>query len=373
MSRPVTKPPPAACLVNFSMREVRAIVGDLFVARPGVYWSDFLASLGLAYAALGWGATAPVGGFVWTAATVVGVLVVYRAVLFIHEVVHFRAGMLPGFSLVWNALCGIPFFVPSFLYTNHAAHHTRRFYGTSDDGEYLPLGRGPRWRIVGYVLQSLVIPALGVLRLAVLTPLAWLSPALRRWVQRRASSLVIDPAYVRPLPSALELRSWRIQEAVCLVYAWTLFGLTLAGVVPWRLLAQAYLTAVGVITLNALRTLGAHRYAYEGRELSFLEQLLDSVNYPRAPLLAELWAPVGLRFHALHHLLPSLPYHALAAAHARLMDQLPADSPYRQTNSPSLRISLTDLWRRAGRPTAAPPRRTERPQHAAGEAVSSRA
>ena len=79
--------------------------------------------------------------------------------------------------------------------------------------------------------------------------------------------------------------------------------------------------------------------------MTFLAQLLDSINYPRRPFVSALWAPVGLRFHALHHLFPSLPYHNLATAHARLMAELPADSPYRLTESPSLVASLRLLWR----------------------------
>jgi fatty acid desaturase len=72
--------------------------------------------------------------------------------------------------------------------------------------------------------------------------------------------------------------------------------------------------------------------------------LLDSVNYPKFSIIAEMWGPVGLRFHALHHLFPSLPYHNLGRAHERLMAELPADSAYRQTNSNSLRQSLKRLW-----------------------------
>jgi fatty acid desaturase len=54
---------------------------------------------------------------------------------------------------------------------------------------------------------------------------------------------------------------------------------------------------------------------------------------------------VGLRYHALHHLFPSLPYHNLGRAHQRLMAELPTDSPYRLTNSDSLRQSFLRLWR----------------------------
>ncbi|HWP26768.1 MAG TPA: hypothetical protein VNL39_10545 [Xanthobacteraceae bacterium] len=39
--------------------------------------------------------------------------------------------------------------------------------------------------------------------------------------------------------------------------------------------------------------------------------------------------PIGLRYHALHHLLPNLPSHAFGRARRRLLAQLPADSPYR--------------------------------------------
>ena len=42
-----------------------------------------------------------------------------------------------------------------------------------------------------------------------------------------------------------------------------------------------------------------------------------------------MWAPVGLRYHALHHLFPTLPYHNLKAAHEYLLVHLPPESPYR--------------------------------------------
>ena len=69
--------------------------------------------------------------------------------------------------------------------------------------------------------------------------------------------------------------------------------------------------------------------------MSYLEQLEDSVNITGHPLLTELFFPLGLRYHALHHLFPALPYHNLGTAHRRLMAQLPADSLYHQTVYPS--------------------------------------
>jgi len=53
-------------------------------------------------------------------------------------------------------------------------------------------------------------------------------------------------------------------------------------------------------------------------------------------------------FHALHHLFPALPYHALPAAHRRVISRMPLDSPYRATVRVSLLTTLVELWRDAG-------------------------
>ena len=64
-------------------------------------------------------------------------------------------------------------------------------------------------------------------------------------------------------------------------------------------------------------------------------------------------APVGLRYHALHHLLPRLPYHNLGKAHARLSAQLAAISPYHRVEERGLFLALGKLFRRAGAPSPA--------------------
>jgi fatty acid desaturase len=173
--------------------------------------------------------------------------------------------------------------------------------------------------------------------------------------------MIMEPAYVRPQPTPQVLRVWRLQELACCVFCWVVAVLLVRGqqagvteemlafplrngVLPFSFLLQAYLTSLVIVGLNAVRTLGAHRFLSEGREMTFTAQLLDSVNYPERPLFTELWAPVGLRFHALHHLFPSLPYHNLAAAHRILMAELPANSLYRQTNSTSLWKTLCELF-----------------------------
>jgi fatty acid desaturase len=212
----------------------------------------------------------------------------------------------------------------------------------------------PARQILYYLSQCLVIPILAIVRWGVLTPLTWISPHVRDWVHQHASSMIMDPKYIRPLPTRKVRRMMRLQEIGCFAVVWFLaarlvnsYGIFFdRPLSPW-FLVQVYATGVFIVAINALRTLGAHRWTSHGGEMTFVEQMIDSVNYPHNPLVGGLWAPVGLRFHALHHIFPTMPYHALAEAHRRLMRELPADSPYRQTEARSLTESIVSLWRRA--------------------------
>ena len=76
-------------------------------------------------------------------------------------------------------------------------------------------------------------------------------------------------------------------------------------------------------------------------------------SQPPPGLWAGLWAPVGLRYHALHHLLPSMPYHSLGEAHRRLKQALPADSQYHGANYDSLPKLVANLVAGSARGTAA--------------------
>lgn len=357
---------------EFSLAEARRIVGDFFRPNPWIYWPDLLLSMAIGVICFGlvqhpelvatnrWWRIESLAAASWwhlPAAIfffVASSLLYYRASLFIHELVHIPAGEFRAFRIVWNLICGIPFLIPSFVYYTHIDHHRRKHYGTRHDGEYIPLATMPTWQILFYLSQCLVIPAAAVVRWGILTPLTWVSPRVRDWVHQHASSMIMDPKYVRPLPTKKALRMIRFQEVCCFLFVWfivlrltTSFGiLSDRPLSPW-FLVQVYATGVFIVTINALRTLGAHRWTNPGGEMNFVEQLLDSVNYPHHPVIGGLWAPIGLRFHALHHIFPTMPYHALARAHRRLMAELPADSPYRQTEARSLTESLLLLWQRS--------------------------
>ena len=74
----------------------------------------------------------------------------------------------------------------------------------------------------------------------------------------------------------------------------------------------------------------------------------------RATTGSELWAPVGLRYHALQHLLPGIPYHALPLAHRRLASEMGVDSAYHGANYGGLWPLVGRLWASSWRGGATP-------------------
>jgi fatty acid desaturase len=316
----------------------------LTAPRPSYYWADFLASEAIGWASLYLCATV---AWPWRAAFfVVSVLAFYRAVVFIHELAHLRAREMLPFQAGWNILAGVPLLTPSFLYEVHLQHHARSLYGTVEDAEYLPWGvRAPR-HIVLFLLASLIAPVVAVLRFLLLAPLSWLVRPIRHWVYQWASALTIRFGFRRHESDKEESSWWCVQEVGAFLWAWSVTAAVASGrlSIRWVLLTLTAMAAVSF--LNSIRTLSAHRYRSDDHPMTFVEQVKDSVNHPEG-VLAEIWAPIGLRYHALHHLLSSLPYHALPEAHRLLMKRLPEGSFYRQTNSPSLWRTLTTLWTNA--------------------------
>ena len=301
-------------------------------ASPRIYWADFLASVTIGYAALV--ATIMAPGLGWGLAFgLVAVLALYRAESFIHEITHMKHASLPGFRAGWNALIGVPMLVPSFMYEGvHNLHHARTRYGTADDPEYLPLALMKPWTLPAFILIAALAPIGLIIRYAVLAPLSLLSPKLREVVVARYSGLVINPVFRRRPPEGEAKALWTKLEVAASLWAITLVTLVATGVLPLRAFLIMMGVASAVAVLNQVRTLVAHLWENEGEAMTVTAQYLDSVNVPPPALLPGLWAPVGLRYHALHHLLPSVPYHNLGVAHRRLCEVLDPASPYFQAN-----------------------------------------
>lgn len=337
----------AAVRRTFSARQVHDLVRDLLRPNPLVFWLDLLASVAFGYGALAVAVAAQDLSPWQIVAGMVSALALYRASVFTHELVHLREGSFRLFRVAWNALVGIPLLVPSFLYYDHRGHHVNHQYGTAADSEYLLLKSGPMRSVFILALVTFATPLIVVARFLIVAPLSIVHPRARAFVWKYASSQsTINPLYRRPpLASRREFWAASVQEVACWLYATTMTGLFVAGLLPLRSLVIVYSVGVLAVAINSVRVLGAHHYQGEGRPMTYLDQLLDSTTIPGHPLLTELWAPLGMRYHALHHLVPSLPYHAMGVAHRRLMRELPARSPYRATLQPSLWHAIAAVWR----------------------------
>ena len=338
-------PAASAEAVGLTARALHARFGSLFVLRPWIYWLDLLGSAGLGWSAFVVAGTAA-GVLSWLAFGI-ATLALYRAVLFIHELSHLRRGTVPGFETVWNLIVGLPVMAPSLMYWSHRDHHKRSLYGTERDPEYEPIAHWSPLQIALSTLTMLIFPGLLVLRWSVIGPLSWLIPPLRRVAVGRLSTLVINPRYRRRQPGGRQAVRWTLQELGAGVYSWLYLGLLASGTVSPDWAVRWYAMAAGILVLNHLRTLGAHRYENLGGQLDVVGQLRDSVNLRGLPGATALLAPVGLRYHGLHHLLPTLPYHSLGAVHRRLLAELPTGSAYRDTEVRGLRVALRSLLERA--------------------------
>jgi fatty acid desaturase len=335
---------------RFPLSEAAELVRDLLIPNPRIYWVDFLFHMSLGWSAFFLALQFPTLSLWQIFFYVVSGLALYRSVIFIHELAHLKKGTFRLFRIVWNITCGFPLMVPSFTYDGvHNDHHKRNVYGTKNDGEYLPFAVERPSKIIAYVLLIFLLPILFAGRFLLLTPLSYLNKTLRRFVWERASSLVIDLGYRRPPPSLKKGDgTWRIQELFTSIYGITAVLLVLIGLLPYQVLVLWYLVALLIFLLNSLRTLAAHCYRNPGDfVMDFAEQYLDSVNVSGNLFLTGLWAPVGLRYHATHHLFPSMPYHALGEGHRRLLRDLSDKRLYLTTLRKSLWDSLQRLWKEA--------------------------
>ncbi|MCU0728775.1 MAG: fatty acid desaturase [Sphingopyxis sp.] len=331
------------------IRTAAELTRDLSAPNPRTYWLDCMGSAVVGYAAMAVAVTASSVGVI-VAAAVVAILALYRAGSFIHEISHIKRSALPGFWLGWNMVVGIPLLIPSFMYEGvHNLHHARTRYGTSEDPEYLPLALMHWWTVPLFVAVSALAPVGLLIRYGILSPLSAIIPPLRRLVVARYSGLVINPAFRRRAPEGQARTEWLWLETAASIWAIALIAGVASGAIP----LGPFMIALGIVAmtlvLNQVRTLVAHLWENDGEVMTTTAQYLDSVNVPPPALLPALWAPVGLRYHALHHLLPGLPYHALGEAHRRISAALADNPTYARASYPGLPGLVARLMTHAGK------------------------
>ena len=329
------------------LRTAAELTRDINVARADIYWPDMIGSALAGYALLA-AAILLENTALAIACGLLAVFPLYRALLFIHEITHLHRDALPGFRTAWNLIVGIPLLTPSLMYENvHTLHHSRMRYGTAEDPEYMALALMKPWSLPLFVLVAALAPVGLLVRWGVLAPLGLLIPALRRYSWERLSSLSINPVFRRRPPEAGE-RGWFLFQQVG-ASLWAIFLLSTPLWLGWKPLLVGIAVTSAVATFNQLRTLVAHLWENDGEAMTVTAQYLDSVNVHTK--IGALWAPVGLRYHALHHLLPSLPYHSLPLAHRRISEKLGAASTYEEASHPGLvvlvmRIARSTMGRR---------------------------
>lgn len=338
----LTDTDPASCAeddgvpwISEVRRAVRDADVDFFRVSAWRYWLDFAVSITAAYLAAGIYLAAPIGSWPQLVAFPIAAFWLYRMGSLIHEVCHLGAHEMPVFKAAWNLLGGVMTLTPSPFFTrHHRDHHSRRFYGTPEDPEYVAnvMEGGNAASIVGYTAHVLVFPVLVFLRF-LLVPLTFVHPAIREWTLRKASSLTLNRRYERKLTPA-DRRAIFAVEIPCFLRAALIPTLVLAGLNPWTRVPLLYALAVATVMLNQLRQLADHHFEGDGSRVDMEAHILDSCNFTTNDPLTLLLFPFSIRYHALHHLFPSMPYHNLKRAHEHLAAVLPADSPYHSLARP---------------------------------------
>ena len=312
-------------------RRVLQTESYLFQPRPKRYWSDFSLSLLLAYSAASIFLMWPLGSWPQLLAYPIAVFWLYRLGSLVHEVAHLPQHEMRVFKAVWNLAVGVMTLAPSPFFTrHHRDHHSQSIYGTVQDPEYIVnvFRPGSPLSIAAYSLLIAFFPLIVFLRF-LLTPLTYLHPSLRQWTLTHASSLTMNWRYVRRL-NRRDRQAITIIEWLCFVRASLMLAVVIFGFSHWTRLPLLYSLAIGVLILNQLRLLADHHFGSRGLHVSLPEHIRDSCNYTGKDPLTWLLFPFSIRYHALHHLFPSLPYHNLSTAHSRLLERLPLESPYRE-------------------------------------------
>ena len=343
---------------EFPLREAHNLVRDLMTPNPWIYWIDFLFHISLGWAAFAIVLLTPPFSLWQISALVVATFAFYRAAIFVHELAHLKKGTFRFFRLIWNLICGIPLLIPSFTYDGvHSDHHKPDVYGTARDGEYIPFATLRPAAMVGYVLLSFIIPVFFIVRFLLLTPLSYLFPPLRKFVWERASSLTIDMNYKREANAIRNDTRWRLQEFGAFVFITAIVACISLGLLTYKVLVFWYVIAMFIFFMNSLRTLSAHAYRNPpDHRMEFAQQYLDSINVPGHWFITGLWAPVGLRYHATHHLFMSMPYHNLAEAQQRLVNGLRDNTLYLTTVRTGMWNALQRIWAEA---SASTPRKND--------------
>ncbi len=336
----------APAWVSEVRQALKSAPDDPFRVKPWRYWCDFLISITCAYSAATIYLLAPLGSWSQIAAFPLAAFWLYRLGSLVHEVCHLGSHEMRAFKVAWNVLVGTFTLTPSPFFTRqHRDHHSMKMFGTPEDPEYVAnvLEGGNLRSFLGYTAYMLVFPLLVFLRF-LLAPLTFLHPALRETVLERASSLTLNTRYHRRL-TPFDRRAILGVEALCFLRSAAIPLTIFLGLAPLSRIPLLYLLALATFFMNQMRQLADHHFDGDGKPATVEDHILDSCNFTRKDPLTLLFFPFAIRYHALHHLFPSLPYHNLESAHLHLVRSLSPDNPYLGLDEPGWwSVAKRTIW-----------------------------
>lgn len=270
----------------------------------------------------------------------------YRMLLFTHELVHLKKGALPGFHLFWHVFCGLPFLAPHFLYKGtHLAHHAKSSFGTTEDGEYFQIRKNSNWMLVLHFLYNLLIPLISIFRFMFVAIISIFHPGLRKFVMKKMSFMGVTFSLTRKIPhQKSELIIWYCEEFSCTFYCWLMLALICLDILPITILFQWYGVLIFILSINSLRALTSHVYSSSGKAISFEGQIQDSIIITSNSIFTKIMCPVGSQYHALHHMFPFIPYHALGKVHQFIQKNFPNEKILKEATSASLFKAWKNAW-----------------------------
>ena len=166
-------------------------------------------------------------------------------------------------------------------------------FGTTSDPEYAPLVHGNILGLTWFVLGVLIIPIVLPLRWGLIGPFSYVIPPLRKAVIQAC----FNPCNQSFLSSPSTWKNGIGYAGSCKngSRVGRLAGLRKLAcrAVSTAWLMQWYVVTAGMLVVNQVRTLAAHRYDNTGPRLSVAEQLLDSVNLCGWPVLTVLARTCG--------------------------------------------------------------------------------
>ena len=330
-------------------KEIASLLKPFQSLNKGIYWADMLISV-----SIGWGAFYIMyisnNLFVEMVSYLVAVFAFLRAIGFIHEISHQSKGryatFMRAFRRVWNVIVGVPFMISSPFYSCHLVHHSVNTFGTKEDPQYLHV-KGHPGKAIGFVLIQAISSCIMLpLRTLILVPLSLIIKPLRIKIEEKMSSIA-EPHYTAKF-SDDDKKTLLLNDVQSSMFWWAVLYLAYTGILPVVTLIMFMAIIFGVMFVNAYRILGEHTYdpeQYSAEKNSSLREFINSYNYNKGGLLIELLYNTGLRYHALHHYLPQIPYHNLPAAHRLLVQKLPGQSMYHIVNAKGHMANVLNLIR----------------------------